>query len=236
MENNKQNIAEISKQGLWTNNPAMVQMLGLCPLLAVSNTIINGLVLGLLTLLVLACASLMISLIKNWLDESTRLPAQIMVIATFVTLADLLLQSYSFEMHQRVGLFVALIVTNCVILGRAESFARRNGAGYALLDGTMMGLGFLLAIVSLSGIREILGQGTLFAQADIIFGEVGRHWLITLPFDGILLIALPPGAFLTFGCLIALKNWIDQTQLNAREKDENLEQRQTLRNSEPTEG
>ncbi len=236
MENNKQNIAEISKQGLWTNNPAMVQMLGLCPLLAVSNTIINGLVLGLLTLLVLACASLMISLIKNWLDESTRLPAQIMVIATFVTLADLLLQSYSFEMHQRVGLFVALIVTNCVILGRAESFARRNGAGYALLDGTMMGLGFLLAIVSLSGIREILGQGTLFAQADIIFGEVGRHWLITLPFDGILLIALPPGAFLTFGCLIALKNWIDQTQLNAREKDENLEQRQTLRNPEPTEG
>lgn len=213
---------EITRDGLWDNNPALVQLLGLCPLLAVSNTLINGFVLGSLTLFVLIFANGTISLLQRWLDDTTRLPAQILIIATFVTFADLLLQFVSFELHQRIGLFVALIVTNCVILGRAEAFARKNHFGYALLDGLTMGSGFLLVIVLLSGIREALGHGTLFAQADLIFGEMAVNWVIQLPNEGLLLAVLPPGAFLLFGLLIALKNWIDLK----------IEQRQALRNSE----
>jgi electron transport complex protein RnfE len=184
-------------------------LLGLCPLLAVSNTITNALVLGLITLVVLTCSNFIISLIRHWLDDSTKLLAQIMVIASFVTLSDLLLQSYLFEIHQRVGLFVALIVTNCTVLGRTMSFASKYPVRYALLDGFMMGLGFLAAIVTMGFIREALGQGTLFAQLHLLLGGTQEQWQVTLPNHGFLLMILPPGAFLTLGCLIALKNWIE---------------------------
>tara|TARA_R110002072_G_scaffold31735_5_gene97549 strand:+ start:30618 stop:31283 length:666 start_codon:yes stop_codon:yes gene_type:complete len=218
--------AAITRDGLWENNPALVQLLGLCPLLAVSNTLINGLVLGCLTIFVLVSANGTISLLQRWLDDATRLPAQILIIATFVTLADLLLQYGSFELHQRIGLFVALIVTNCVILGRAEAFARKQNLGLALLDGFSMGLGFLFAILALSGLREALGHGTLFAHAELIFGVNAASWEINLPNDGILLAILPPGAFLLFGLLIALKNWIDLK----------IEQRKAIRNTETAPG
>lgn len=201
--------AEITREGLWTNNPAMVQMLGLCPLLAVSNTLINGVILGLLTIFVLVCANTMIALIKNFLNDTTRLPCQILIIASFVTLADIILQMLSFELHQRIGLFVALIVTNCAILGRAEAFARKNPVAISALDGLMMGLGFFGAITLLSSLREMIGQGTLFAGADLIFGASASAWQMTMPFDGLLLVVLPPGAFILFGLMIALKNWID---------------------------
>jgi electron transport complex protein RnfE len=213
---------EIAAQGVWSNNPAMVQMLGLCPLLAVSNTVINSLVLGLLTIAVLVCANTLISLIRNTLNDTTRLPTEILVIASFVTLADITLQLVSFELHQRIGLFVALIVTNCAILGRAESFARKQSIGLAAFDGLMMGLGFCLAIVLLGTVREVIGQGTLLAGADLIFGPSAANWQIQFPFDGILLAVLPPGAFLLFGLMIASKNWVDSK----------LEQRQTIRNPE----
>ena len=218
--------SEIAEQGVWSNNPAMVQMLGLCPLLAVSNTLINSLVLGCLTIAVLVCANTLISLIRNTLNDTTRLPTQILVIASFVTLADIALQVVSFELHQRIGLFVALIVTNCAILGRAEAFARKQSVGLAAFDGLMMGLGFCLAIVLLGGLREIIGQGTLLSGADLIFGESATHWQIQFPFDGILLAVLPPGAFLLFGLMIAGKNWIDGK----------IEQRQTIRNPETAQG
>jgi electron transport complex protein RnfE len=218
--------ADITREGLWKNNPALVQLLGLCPLLAVSNTLVNGFVLGFLTLLVLISANCTISLLQRWLDDTTRLPAQILIIATFVTLADLLLQFVSFELHQRIGLFVALIVTNCVILGRAEAFARKNHFGYAFLDGLSMGLGFLFAITVLSSLREAIGYGTLLSSADLIFGPQAASWKVDLPNDGVLLAILPPGAFLLFGLLIASKNWIDLE----------IEQRQALRNSETASG
>jgi len=208
---------EISIQGLWSQNPALVQLLGLCPLLAVSNTVTNALVLGLITLVVLTCSNFIISLIRPWLDDSTRLPAQILIIATFVTISDLLLQTYLFEIHQRIGLFVALIVTNCTVLGRAESFASRNPVRYAILDGFMMGLGFLLVITSLGFIREALGQGTLFTQLHLLLGGSQEDWRISLPNGRFLLLILPPGAFLTLGCLIALKNWI-QLKATSRER------------------
>lgn len=217
---------QIVNQGLWSNNPAMVQMLGLCPLLAVSNTLINSLVLGVLTIFVLVCACTLVSLVRNHLQDTTRLPTQILIIAGFVTLADISLQLISFELHQRIGLFVALIVTNCSILGRAESFARKQHVGLAALDGLMMGLGFCLAILCLGTLREIIGQGTLLSGAELIFGETAKNWQLQMPFEGMLLAVLPPGAFIIFGLMIAGKNWIDNK----------VEQRQTLRNSETSPG
>lgn len=212
---------DITYQGLWRHNPAMVQMLGLCPLLAVSNTVINSLILGFLTIAVLVCSNTFISLLRRYLNDTTRLPTQILIIASFVTLADISLQLISFELHQRLGLFVALIVTNCAILGRAEAFARKQSVGLAALDGLMMGAGFFLAIVLLGTVRELMGQGTLLTGAELIFGEFANNWEVQFPFEGLLLAVLPPGAFILFGLMIAAKNWIDNK----------IEQRQTIRNT-----
>jgi len=203
-------IRQITRDGLWQNNPALVQLLGLCPLLAVSNTVANSLGLGLVTLVVLTLSNLLISSLRGQLNNATRLPAQILIIATFVTCADILLQSYWYELHQRIGLFVALIVTNCTLLARAESFASRHPIRLATLDGFMMGLGFLLVLILLGGVREILGQGTLLADMHLLFGDSARAWKISLGTPGILLAVLPPGAFITFGCLIAARNWLAQ--------------------------
>lgn len=200
-------VATITRQGLWSNNAAMVQLLGLCPLLAVSGSFSSSLGLGITTLLVLTCSNLVISLARGLLDDETRLPVQILVIATFVTLADLLLQAWFFELHARIGLFVALIVTNCTLLGRAEAFASRHPVGNAVLDGFMTGTGFLVVLVLMGTIREILGQGTLFANLHLLTG--GPDLTLHFADHGFLLLVLPPGAFLTLGCLIALKNVID---------------------------
>lgn len=203
------NYRTLAADGLWHNNPAMVQMLGLCPLLAVSNSVVTSLGLGVVTLLVLTASNFVISAIRTWLDDATRLPAQIMVIATFVTLADIALQTWFFDIHQRIGLFVALIVTNCTLLGRAEAFASRRAVRFAMFDGFMMGLGFLAVILLMGATRELLGQGTLFANLHLLLGDAARDWTITVGGSGFLLAVLPPGAFITLGCIIALKNWID---------------------------
>ncbi len=200
----------ITVEGLWTRNPALVQLLGLCPLLAVSGTFTSALGLGITTLVVLVFSNLFISLFRGMLTDSIRLPAQIMVIASFVTLADILLQYWFFDLHQRIGLFVALIVTNCTLLGRAESFASRNPVAYAVLDGFMMGLGFLLVLLVMGVIREVLGHGTLFTNLHLLLGDTGRDFEIRFQDSGFLLMVLPPGAFLTLGCLIALKNKLTQ--------------------------
>ena len=213
-------LRQISLDGIWYRNPALVQLLGLCPLLAVSNTLANSLGLGIVTLLVLTCSNLLVSSLRGWLDNSTRLPAQILVIATFVTCADILLQGFFYELHQRIGLFVALIVTNCTLLARAESFASRQPLRFAALDGLMMGLGFLLVLVLLGAVREALGQGTVFADMQLLFGESARAWKITLGDSGLLLAILPPGAFITFGCLIALRNCIDGRRLASQLPDD----------------
>ena len=195
------------RDGLWARNPALTQLLGLCPLLAVSNSVAASLGLGLTTLFVLTLSNLAVSLVRRLLDEETRILAQIMIIASLVTVADLLLQYRFFELHQRIGLFVALIVTNCVLLGRAEVFAARNPVAAATLDGFMMGLGFLLVLLVMGGVREALGQGTLFANLHLLTGL--PDITIRISERGYLLMLLPPGAFLTLGCLIALKNAVD---------------------------
>jgi electron transport complex protein RnfE len=203
---------EIINEGLWHNNTALVQLLGLCPLLAVSGTVVNALGLGIATTLVLAGSNVTVSLIRNLVRPELRIPTFVLVIASFVTAVELVMQAFLYDLYLVLGIFIPLIVTNCVIIARAESFASKNNVGRALLDGLAMGIGFTAVLLLLGAIREILGQGTLLAQAELMFGE-GTQWLtITLLEDyrGYLLAILPPGAFLGLGMLIAVKNVIDK--------------------------
>ncbi len=202
---------DINREGLWTNNVALVQVLGLCPLLAVTATTVNGLGLGIATTLTLVLSSLIVSLIRNLVKPEVRIPIFVMIIAAVVTAIELSMNAYFHELYMILGIFVPLIVTNCAILGRAEAFASKTTPDKAVLDALMMGLGFTAVLVVLGAMREIIGQGTLLADAHLMFGEVGRMLTITLIEDyrGFLLAMLPPGAFIGLGLLIALKNIID---------------------------
>ncbi|MEQ9547300.1 MAG: electron transport complex subunit E [Marinobacter sp.] len=203
--------SEIVREGLWTNNPALVQVLGLCPLLAVTSTVVNAIGLGLATLMVLMGSNLAVSLIRNFVSESVRLPAFVMIIASFVTCAELLMQAFTYELYQILGIFIPLIVTNCAILGRADAFASKNAPVPALLDGVMMGLGFLAVLIVLGAMRELIGQGTLFTDMDLLLGPMAADWGMR-PLENypdMLFMVLPPGAFVGLGLLIALKNSID---------------------------
>ena len=209
------NYQEISQNGLWSNNPALVQLLGLCPLLAVSGSVVNALGLGLATMLVLIGSNVVVSLIRNVVSDAVKLPAFVMIIASFTTATELLMQAYTYELYQILGIFIPLIVTNCAILGRADAFACKNKIIPSAVDGFMMGLGFLLVLVALGAIRELLGAGTLFANMQLLFGESARAWKLNIfgdSYPGFLIALLPPGAFLVTGFLIAIKNVIDHQQ------------------------
>lgn len=202
---------EITTDGLWHNNPALVQLLGLCPLLAVTGTVVNALGLGLATTLVLVGSNLSVSLIRNYVPDNIRLPAFVMIIASFVTCVELLSQAFTYDLYLSLGIFIPLIVTNCAILGRAEAFARKNPLLPAITDGLIMGVGFTGVLIVLGAMREIIGQATLFADMDLLLGPAAADWKITLIGDyrGFLFAILPPGAFVGMGLLIALKNSID---------------------------
>lgn len=204
--------------GLWNNNQALVALLGLCPLLATTTSATNGLGMGLATTAVLVLSNLTISLIRNLVRPEVRLPVFVLVIASFVTAVELGMQAYFYELHKVLGLFIPLIVTNCAIIGRAEAFASKNPVDRALLDGLSMGMGFTLVLMTLGGLRELVGQGTLFHQAHLMFGEAAQGLSLSLgpDFHGVLLAVLPPGAFIGLGLLIALKNLIDK-RLKQRE-------------------
>lgn len=201
----------ILKEGLWANNPGLVQLLGLCPLLAVTTNAINGLGLGLATLLTLAASNVTVSLIRNIVRPEVRIPVFVLVIASIVTVIELAMNAWLHDLYLILGIFIPLIVTNCAIIGRAESFASRQTVDRALLDGLSMGAGFTLVLVTLGGLRELIGQGTLLSQAHLMFGEFGNHLTLTLIDDyrGFLLAILPPGAFLGLGFLIAGMNIIN---------------------------
>lgn len=203
---------QIIKDGLWHNNAGFVQLLGLCPLLAVTGTAVNGLGLGLATTMVLIASNTTVSLIRNLVKPEIRIPAFMLIIASFVTAIELAMNAFLHDLYKVLGIFIPLIVTNCSILARAESFASRNRVAPALLDGLMMGLGFTFALFMLGSLREILGHGTLFQHAHLMFGDIARDITITFIEDyrGFLLAILPPGAFLGLGLLIAVKNIIDQ--------------------------
>jgi electron transport complex protein RnfE len=204
----------IIREGLWKNNPALVQLLGLCPLLAVSNTVINGLGLGLATILTLVASNGLVSLLRKHIPDEARLPVFVLIIASIVTIIELSMNAWFHELYLILGIFIPLIVTNCAITGRAEAFASRNPIGPALVDGLMMGIGFTAVLVLLGGMREVIGLGTLFSEAHLMFGEAARNLTITVfeDYRGFLLALLPPGAFIGLGLIIALKNVIDARQ------------------------
>ena len=204
----------IIRDGLWKNNPALVQLLGLCPLLAVSNTVINGLGLGLATILTLVASNGIISLCRHHIPDEARLPVFVLIIASIVTAIELSMSAWFHELYLILGIFIPLIVTNCAITGRAEAFAARNPVCPAILDGFMMGIGFTAVLVLLGAMREILGQGTLLSEAHLMFGEIARHFTIIVIDDyrGFLIALLPPGAFIGLGLIVALKNVLDTRQ------------------------
>jgi len=205
------------KDGMWKNNPALVQLLGLCPLLGVTSTVTNALGLGLATLLVLIGSNVSVSIIRNWVPKDIRIPVFVMIIAGFVTIVQLLMNAYAFGLYQSLGIFLPLIVTNCAIIGRAEAYASKNPVHLSAFDGLMMGLGFMAVLFVLGATREIIGQGTLFDGADLLLGPWAQSLRIEIfSFDNQFLLAiLSPGAFLGLGLLIAAKNVID-AQIKAK--------------------
>lgn len=201
---------QLIADGLWHNNQSLVALLGLCPLLAVTCNAVNGLGLGLATTLVLTGSNVTVSLIRRLVRQEVRLPVYVLVIASFVTIVDLGMQAYFYELYRVLGIFIPLIVVNCVIIGRAEAFASKNGLARSLVDGLAMGLGSTLVLMTLGGLRELVGQGTLFSQAGNLLGVGAKALTLSLgpDFHGALVAILPPGAFIGLGLLIALRNLI----------------------------
>lgn len=202
---------DLSVNGLWKNNPAIVQLLGLCPLLAVTGSVVNAIGLGVATIMVLVISNTSVSLIRNVVSDAVRLPTFVMIIAAAVTCIELLMQAFTYELFQILGIFLPLITTNCVILGRADGFAAKNSLGPALYDGLAMGMGFAAVLIVLGGMRELAGTGALFANMDLLFGPLAADWkIVVLPnYEPFLLAILPPGAFIFTGLIIVLKNLID---------------------------
>jgi len=202
----------IWRQGLWQNNPGLVQLLGLCPLLAVTTTAVNGLGLGLATIFVLVCSNLAVSLLRSTLQPEVRIPAFVLIIATTVTVVDLSLQAWWHDLSRTLGIFVPLIVTNCTILARAEAFASRQPPISALHDGLAQGIGFALVLIALGAGRELIGQGTVFADADLLLGPWAEGLTLQLMPEGwgLLLAMLPPGAFIGLGLMVALRQYLIQ--------------------------
>jgi len=199
---------EIVENGLWKQNPGVVQLLGLCPTLAVTTSVVNGLSLGLATALVMAAANGAVSPVRKFVPAEIRVPVFILVIAALVTVIDLTIHGFAAPLHKVLGIFIPLIVVNCIVLARVESFAAKNTPVPSILDGLMMGLGLTIVLAILGGIRELIGKGTLFSGLDLALGPDFKHYMLSIPdYQGFLLAILPPGAFLGLACLIAFRNW-----------------------------
>jgi Na+-translocating ferredoxin:NAD+ oxidoreductase subunit E len=196
----------LAADGLWRNNMALVQLLGLCPLLAVTTTLVNGLALGVATTGVLTVTNVMISVLRKALVPLVRIPLFVLIIASLVTCIDLLTSALLDELHVVLGLFIPLIVTNCAVLAQAETVASRRPVGDAAITGFATGLGFVGVLATLGALRELFGQGTLFAGLPLIAGERAASLTVDLPFDGMLVALLPPGAFFGMAALLALRN------------------------------
>jgi electron transport complex protein RnfE len=215
-----QSYRSVINDGLWNNNAALVQILGLCPLLAVSNTVINSIGLGLATTLTLVASNTTVSLIRRWVRPDIRIPVFVLIIASVVTVIELAMNAWFHELYLILGIFIPLIVTNCTIIARAESFASKNAVIPSAIDGLFMGIGFMAVLVVLGAMRELVGFGTLLAHADLMFGEFGKSMTIQpwKQYTGHLLAILPPGAFLGLGFIIAIKNIIDKRRTRKVQK------------------
>jgi electron transport complex protein RnfE len=197
-------------KGLWLQNPVFVQALGMCPTLAVTNSAINGLAMGLATAFVLVMSNMLVSLLRAFIPRQVRIACYILIIATFVTAVDYILQAINLQLHKALGAFVSLIVVNCIILGRAEAFASRHTLVPSILDGAGMGTGFTFALLCLGGVRELLGNGSLFGY--VMFGDSYEKWVVMV---------LPGGGFFILGLWVLLFSWIKERQANA--KTQNLQ-------------
>jgi electron transport complex protein RnfE len=201
---------EITYNGLWKQNSGVVQLLGLCPTLAVTTSAVNGLSLGLATALVMAASNGSVSPVRRFIPSEIRVPVFILIIAALVTVIDLSINAFAHDLHKVLGIFIPLIVVNCIVLARVESFAAKNTPVPSILDGFMMGMGLAIVLALLGAIRELVGKGTVLSGLDLVFGPAAQAFMWdSQSYKGLLLAVLPPGAFLGLGGLIALKNWVD---------------------------
>lgn len=210
-----ENYRKIMRDGIWDNNIVFSQYLALCPLLAVTVTATNGLGMGLATLAVLISTNGIVSVTRHLIPSEVRIPIFVLLIAVVVTVVDMIMNAWLHELHKVLGLFIPLIVTNCAILGRTESFASRQSVALSLWDGFMMGLGFTMALVVLGAAREIASAGTLFANASLLLGNGFKFIELTLipEYKGFLLMALPPGGFIMLAFIIAGKRLLDRKRV-----------------------
>ena len=204
--------SEIVENGLWKQNPGLVQLLGLCPTLAMTVSLVNGFSLGVMTAVVMAASNASVAPIRQWVPTEIRIPVFILIIAALVTIIDLSMHAYLQSLHAVLGIFIPLIVTNCIVLARVEAFAAKNPVVPSALDGFMMGFGLALVLATLGGVREIIGKGTLFSGIDLVFGPSAKSMILTIipDYHGFLLAILPPGAFIGLASLIATRNWMAQ--------------------------
>ena len=202
-------LRQIAANGVWKQNTSLIQILGLCPLLAVTTNLVNGVMLSLATILVMAVAGLAVASLRNLIPHEIRIPVFILIVAALVTVVDLLFNARLHELYLVLGIFIPLIVTNCIVLARVEAFANKNPPLQSMLDGIFMGVGMLWTLALLGGLRELLGAGTLFSGIDMVFPNLQPLQLLPADYPGLLLALLPPGAFIVLGCLIAAKNWIE---------------------------
>ena len=199
----------IARNGIWKQNTSIVQILGLCPLLAVTTNLVNGAMLSLATIIVMALSGVAISSLRNFIPHEIRIPVFILIVAALVTVVDLLFNANLHELYLILGIFIPLIVTNCIVLARVEAFAAKNPPLQATFDGIFMGVGMLWTLSVLGGLREFIGAGTLFSGIDLVFPSLSPLQLLPADYPGLLLAMLPPGAFILLGCMIAWKNWME---------------------------
>lgn len=204
-----QGFRDNAYNGLWKQNPGLVQLLGLCPILAVSTTMVNAVSLGLATVLVMAVANLSIASLRNFIPYEIRIPVFILVIASLVTMVDLSFNAWLHELYLVLGIFIPLIVTNCIVLARVEAYAAKNDPISSTIDGIMMGFGLVWVLAVLGGVRELIGSGTIFSGIDMVFPSLSAIHVFGDGYPDFLIAILPPGAFFALGCLIAFFNWIN---------------------------
>ncbi len=199
----------IARNGIWKQNTSIAQILGLCPLLAVTTNAVNGIMLSLATIIVMAMSGIAIASLRNLIPHEIRIPVFILIVAALVTVVDLLFNANLHELYLVLGIFIPLIVTNCIVLARVEAFAAKNPPLQSTLDGIFMGAGMLWTLALLGAMRELLGSGTLFGGIDMVFPGLSPIQVLPESYPGFLLALLPPGAFILLGCMIAWKNWMD---------------------------
>jgi electron transport complex protein RnfE len=203
-----QETRDIIYNGLWKQNPGLVQILGMCPTLAISNNVVNALSLGLATAFVMAMSNGSVAVVRNLIPHPVRIPVFILIVAVLVTVVELAMNAWMHALFLVLGIFIPLIVTNCIVLARVEAFASKRSMAHSTLDGAMMGIGLTAVLVVLGAFREVVGKGTLFSGIDLALGSMAKDWVIPVipDYQGLLIAILPPGAFIGLGLLIALRN------------------------------